>query len=108
MVLYQRAQILTELFHREIYTRTIFSKYGKTDSNFSEIEAGQKQENVRVVQIIRFVRAMDCTIGRITRIMCWYATTKKYKKQWNAKNKYCSIHVNISKTYNMLWKGKSQ
>jgi hypothetical protein len=44
-------------------------KYGKADSNFSEIEAGQKQENVRVVQIIRFVREMDCTIGIITRIV---------------------------------------
>jgi hypothetical protein len=70
MVLYQRALILTELFHRETYPRTIFTKYGITDFNFSEIEAGQKQENVRVVQIIRFVRAMDCTIGLIIRIMC--------------------------------------
>jgi hypothetical protein len=70
MVLYLRALIWTELFHREIYTRTIFTKSGKIDSNFSETEAGQEQENARVVQIIRFVRAMDCIIGIIARKMC--------------------------------------
>jgi hypothetical protein len=43
--------------------------YGKADSNFSEIEAGQKQENARVALIIRFVREMDCTIGIIKRKM---------------------------------------
>jgi len=70
MVQYLRALILTEHFHRETYTRTIFMNYGKADSNFSEIEPGQKQENVSVVQIIHFVREMDCTIGIITRKMC--------------------------------------
>jgi hypothetical protein len=43
--------------------------YGKADSNRSEIEAGQKQGNVRVVQIIGFVREMDYTIGILTRRM---------------------------------------
>ena len=69
MVQYLPALILTELFHRETYTRTIFMNYGKADSNLSEIGAGQKKENVRVVQIIGFVRGMDYTIGIITRRM---------------------------------------
>jgi hypothetical protein len=57
---------LTEVFPRETYTRTIFLKYGKINTNASEKEAGQEPENAKNAWIILFVAEMVCTIGKKT------------------------------------------
>jgi hypothetical protein len=54
---------LTELFLRATYTRTIFLKFGKRDTNSSEIEPGQKPEDVKNVQNIPIVWEMVCITG---------------------------------------------
>jgi hypothetical protein len=57
---------LTELLPREIFTGIISMKSGRQGINHSGTEAGQEQEGVHIVQIIKIAWAMDYITGMET------------------------------------------
>jgi len=70
-------QTLTERLHREISIKTIFILFGRQNTNYSETEAGLKQENVPNVRIIKTVWEVDFITGMVTERMYLFAITNE-------------------------------
>ena len=63
MVRFQLVLILIEVLFKEIFTRIIFMRFGKTNFNHFEIENGQRLVNVNHAKILKIVREMGFITG---------------------------------------------
>ena len=79
MVLFQPALTLTGVLLKGIFARIVSMRYGKRNSDLSEIETGQKPDNVNIVLRIPNVRETGCIIGMGIKKMYWFATMKRLR-----------------------------
>ena len=70
MALFRLARILIDHLHRGIFTKIIFTKFGKPNLKLSVTGNGQKPANAITVVIIRIAREMGCTTGMGIGKMC--------------------------------------